>query len=294
MNEKTSIYLITNSANGKIYVGRTRAGIALRLKRHCWAARKGDTYLGRAIAKHGKNHFSIRILEEVDHEEANSKEAEWIAKMRSNDRGVGYNLSWASTGAGEVAKDTRALLGVASRKFWSSMTAEERSALLSKRLTGVAKTKEHGTNISRSKAGRSPAVGKTSRFVGVSFRRQDKNTPWVAMLYISGKVYARCCRSEIEAARCYDRLALAARGPDTCINFPEDLRAYLAEDLQAHLNEKPITTSGYRFVSKNAKSGRWCVFYKTRYRGSCATEYEAAELAAEVSGLSMAQLLKAS
>lgn len=61
--EGYKIYLITNSVNGKQYVGLTIGTLPDRLKQHFAAARKGrKAPLPNAIRKHGENAFSIELI----------------------------------------------------------------------------------------------------------------------------------------------------------------------------------------------------------------------------------------
>lgn len=291
MEQQTSIYLITNTANGKIYVGRTRSTILLRWKRHCWQSRKGNTYLGRAIQKYGASSFKHELLELVKHEEANAREIYWIHKLDALNHSVGYNLNWQSSGASDVGDSTRVRLGKASRSWWASMTAEERTAILSKRMTGRQFSSAHKNNLAKAKSGKSPSVKKTSRYVGVSLCRNRGVGYWRAMCYDSSKQYDRYCGSEKEAAQCYDRLALALRGPNATINFPSKRKSYLKEDLQAFLNHIKVPTSHYMYVSFNTKKQKWGVCYRRKFYGTTyATELEAAAAASLCSGLTLNQL----
>jgi len=60
------IYLVTNTRNGKRYVGATTVSIPKRWARHCASAGRGDGFaLHRAIRKYGESAFTIGLLEEV-------------------------------------------------------------------------------------------------------------------------------------------------------------------------------------------------------------------------------------
>jgi group I intron endonuclease len=57
------IYLITNTIDGKRYIGKTSRSIEQRWYEHCKNAEYGhDTYLYRAIRKYGKDAFTIELL----------------------------------------------------------------------------------------------------------------------------------------------------------------------------------------------------------------------------------------
>jgi group I intron endonuclease len=58
------VYLITNSVNGKKYVGVTSRGYLFRFNEHIKASRNcPKTMLHHAIRKHGEKNFTIKLLE---------------------------------------------------------------------------------------------------------------------------------------------------------------------------------------------------------------------------------------
>jgi group I intron endonuclease len=65
------IYLITNKIDGKRYIGKTSRTVEQRWYQHCKNAEYGhDTYLYRAIRKHGASNFIVeQIGEGLDEEE---------------------------------------------------------------------------------------------------------------------------------------------------------------------------------------------------------------------------------
>lgn len=88
------IYCITNKINGKKYVGLTTRGIKQRFEEHC----KADSYIGKAIRKHGKRNFVVNKIDEAcDKEDLFQKEVYWIKKLGTF--GEGYNLTVGGEGA---------------------------------------------------------------------------------------------------------------------------------------------------------------------------------------------------
>ncbi len=81
------IYAITNSINGKRYVGLTTASIERRFENHIRFASSKDgdkTILGRAIRKHGASNFSIRELATANSsEELSALEVKYIDEFKS-------------------------------------------------------------------------------------------------------------------------------------------------------------------------------------------------------------------
>lgn len=89
------IYKITNTINGKIYIGKTlepnpyerfRERISESRKERSW-----DIPLYRAMRKYGEHSFIFEILEEVDDDTLNDKEIYYIKEYNSYYNG--YNLS---------------------------------------------------------------------------------------------------------------------------------------------------------------------------------------------------------
>lgn len=76
---KVFIYLI--EGNGKQYVGQTSYPMKRRWNCHVsktQCEKRQCTYLPRAIQKHGKDKFKMRMLEIVDEDEADEAEERYI------------------------------------------------------------------------------------------------------------------------------------------------------------------------------------------------------------------------
>ncbi len=85
------IYLITNTINGKGYVGQTYKTLALRYKRTWWRG-INNQILARAVAKYGADKFVFSIIESsVPHEQLNEKEKFYIDKLKTLSP-LGYNM----------------------------------------------------------------------------------------------------------------------------------------------------------------------------------------------------------
>lgn len=97
--EMFSIYLITNTKNGKVYVGVTCKTVEYRINQHVRGALRGnvDMAICRAIKAHGKEFFTISVLDFVEDASAAYKSEEmWITRYDSFNHG--YNM----THGGEV------------------------------------------------------------------------------------------------------------------------------------------------------------------------------------------------
>jgi len=140
------VYLITNTSNGKQYVGKTSQPIGARWRRHCndAAARRGKTALGYAIRRHGP---SVFLVEELEHrptdEEALAAEIRWILEMGTFRPG-GYNLTRGgegTTGSRHTAK-SKAAIGAAHRGKVVGAETRERMSFAKKGKPGHAHSEE--------------------------------------------------------------------------------------------------------------------------------------------------------
>jgi len=95
INKKTTcgIYRITNTLNGKCYVGQS-VDIASRWKSHCKCGLGIDApatnLLYNAMQEDKIWNFTFELLEECPREQLNEKEAFWIQTYQSNN--YGYNV----------------------------------------------------------------------------------------------------------------------------------------------------------------------------------------------------------
>lgn len=85
------IYVIRNMVNGKLYVGQTVEPLKSRWRKHCLPS-STCTLLKRAIAKYGREAFTIEALESgLTAEGMNERERFWIAHL-STLCPLGYNV----------------------------------------------------------------------------------------------------------------------------------------------------------------------------------------------------------
>lgn len=93
------IYTITNSVNGKVYVGQTiQSNPKMRWYAHLADTRRGKkSYLYDSIRKHGKEVFEWKIIDTAtDLDDLNRKEKYWLDHFRAtttvyNNREAGNN-----------------------------------------------------------------------------------------------------------------------------------------------------------------------------------------------------------
>ena len=89
------VYKLTNTVNGKNYIGQTQNSVEKRFRDHSYA----KSAIGEAIRKYGKDKFTKEILAVCEsREELNACELRFISEYKSNDPNFGYNR----TGGGGV------------------------------------------------------------------------------------------------------------------------------------------------------------------------------------------------
>ena len=89
------IYVVTNTKNGKVYVGKTIKPFDGRWQEHLRDARaKRGHYLHNAIRKHGVDAFQFEIVDMAfGEDDLNSKEREYIFREVAVEPKFGYNLN---------------------------------------------------------------------------------------------------------------------------------------------------------------------------------------------------------
>lgn len=96
------IYKITNTVNGKCYIGRTKC-FYRRSSQYRTGYRKQDfkyinEYMLNSMNKHGFDRFIFRIIEVCDEDELHEREIFWMNYFDSHNTSFGYNLRNDSLG----------------------------------------------------------------------------------------------------------------------------------------------------------------------------------------------------
>ena len=103
------IYKIYNDFDEKVYIGQTlKERPTDRFSQHKYIARhpeqgRGESYLHKSMTKHGVEHFSFEIIEEVDNELLNEKEIYWISYFNSQ-MPNGYNMTSGGEGTNNYSR----------------------------------------------------------------------------------------------------------------------------------------------------------------------------------------------
>jgi len=134
------VYVVVNTVNNKMYVGRTERILDVRLQKHICKANEGSLcYLHKAIRKYGKDNFVIRMVEEYPSRDAMLVgEIDWISYFDTYKSFWGYN----DTPGGEGGNTN------GGKKF-----SEEWKTKMSAAKKNKVFSEEHKKNLSKSHMG---------------------------------------------------------------------------------------------------------------------------------------------
>ncbi len=103
------IYLITNLANGKVYVGQS-IRIEARFDQHRSSLKSGyheNSHLQRAYNFYGADSFKFDILEECTLDVIDNRERHWINYYNSTNRDFGYNIEDGGSFNKSLSEETK-------------------------------------------------------------------------------------------------------------------------------------------------------------------------------------------
>lgn len=113
------IYKITNTLNGKVYIGQTTESLQKRWSRHTSRYHKKNMYISRAINKYGKENFTIEIIHVCNSiDELNEREIFYINEYNSLSPN-GYNLVVGGNNS-KMSEDVKLKISNSHKKMWSN------------------------------------------------------------------------------------------------------------------------------------------------------------------------------
>lgn len=165
--QTAGIYKLTCNSNGKVYIGKA-VNISKRLAVHKYYSNttKKDSYLKRAVIKHGWDDFAVDILELVenfdklkDNDSLLCREAYYIELYNSTNKDKGYNICKVGSDRTGLfhTEETKEKIRVSNLgKIVSEETKEKN------RISNLGKTlsKETRERMSISRLGNSNRLGK--------------------------------------------------------------------------------------------------------------------------------------
>ncbi len=122
MNTICSIYLLTNTVNGKCYVGQTWLSLNKRMGGKNGGNYKHSIYLYNALQKYGTEKFKYTVLAQCsDQSLADELEKDFITQYNSMDPQFGYNIK-AGGSAGKHSEETKAKISKAINSYLDSLS----------------------------------------------------------------------------------------------------------------------------------------------------------------------------
>lgn len=148
------VYKVTNSSNGKFYIGKTN-DLQKRWYNHVYCALvdKESTHFYNAIRKYGAKSFLIETIVECDTEDlALEQEIYWIATLKSNCRDIGYNITNGGDGASGLKHTEETKKKIADAHF-GKICSEETKKRMSEAHRGQTVSQEVREKISKANSG---------------------------------------------------------------------------------------------------------------------------------------------
>lgn len=157
------VYVVTNTVNGKQYVGQTTQALAKRWAGHTSRSNKQCRALWNAIQKYGAGAFTLATVDSgTDKDDLDAKETEWVSRLGTVSP-AGYNLT---TGGGSSGKPSPETIELRRMALLGHTTSQETRDLIRAAQVGRPLTHEHRDALKVPKRNRS-AEGIQARKVAV-------------------------------------------------------------------------------------------------------------------------------
>jgi group I intron endonuclease len=142
------IYKVTNTQNSKAYIGKTKNGVAKRMKDHRGNTRKGSQLVfHQAIRKYGFESFKVEVLEETTEDRLNEREKFWIAVLKP-----AYNMTEGGDGGISMSQRIWITNGIVNKRILPNMPIPE-GFILGMNTTGQKRSDEAKANMAAAKIG---------------------------------------------------------------------------------------------------------------------------------------------
>ena len=236
--KKCHVYLVTNRANGKKYVGITVKSVSTRFNQHIRNAMHGKgAYFHNAIRKYGPEAFSVQQLMVCDSmDEAKEMEKILIQKHQSFCRQGGYNCTLGGEGVVgfQPTKEQRERMSEANTGKTHTIETRKKLSAANK---GKTLSVEHRKKISDAARGRTLSVEHRKKMSGTmsgrtqSAEHRKKRSESMKKAWVEGRFDDRTLNAETKRKRSESMKSVWAEGRTTGtrgrIHTAETKRKYL-------------------------------------------------------------------
>lgn len=151
---KTGVYCIRNTINGKRYIGSTSCSLRKRWENHKRTLRNNsheNVILQRAWNKYGENAFLFEVIKLTDRIEAVAYEQSYIDFYKSADRNFGYNICELAASPLGTKRSAESIEKMRKSATGRVMSAETRLKLSisSKKMPAESRARTTAANIGR-------------------------------------------------------------------------------------------------------------------------------------------------
>ena len=178
-SKKPGIYKIVNTANGRIYIGSTKSFIQ-RIRQHLKSLKDGthhNKFLQRDYEKCGEDAFEFHIIEVLENTDQAARlliEQKYVDQFFDQQTNC-YNLRSKTEGKPKgknkgqrnpLSKETKLVIGEASKTYWKNLSQEEKERLANLRKELTKKqwaNKEHRQKINEAQKANSYKLSKIKK-----------------------------------------------------------------------------------------------------------------------------------
>ena len=188
MGIKSGIYKITNTANGKIYIGQS-VDVQRRINDHQRTFAKGthhSVHILRAYQKYGADAFKYEVIEYCSIPDLDSREIYWIKYYDSANPSKGYNMSFGGQSKHKYNADyCNRRRGEGNPMYGKKQSASRRAYQRQVALGSSDILDENIVRDIKTKLLSAPSISDIAKEYGVSvstiwYIKECKNWDWVA------------------------------------------------------------------------------------------------------------------
>ncbi len=234
--ETCGIYTITNTVNGKVYVGST-VNFASRWYWHKFGLKHGNhgnPHLQRAWNKYGPEMFDFAVVEVCPKESLDQQEGVWMGDLKAFTHG--YNLVRIVEGCHTLSDEVKARISAGGRGLTRSQTTKDH---IREARTGAKFSDEAKANMSKAHLGHRHSEESRLKMVGRTHSEESKAKIAAARTGAKASDETRCKIQQASRARTKEQLAPLLNSPrNTGKKASVETRAKRSESMKRTLAAK--------------------------------------------------------